>query len=128
MRLILLLTPNHLAVMTNSGFSLSSSTTIVDFSTVLLYGTNPRSPNGSMWLGDVDFNGVVKYVGTGNDRDLILVNLGGDPHAIATQFYSGADTNMDGKIRYTGSGNDRDPILVVVGSTTPNNIRTQQLP
>lgn len=28
----------------------------------------------------------------------------------------------------TGSGNDRDPILVNVGSTTPNNIRVQQLP
>jgi hypothetical protein len=35
---------------------------------------------------------------------------------------------VDASIRYTGSGNDRDPILVNVGSTTPNNTRTQQLP
>jgi hypothetical protein len=29
---------------------------------------------------------------------------------------------------YAGIGNDRDPILVNVGSTTPNNVRTQQVP
>ena len=31
-------------------------------------------------------------------------------------------------VGYTGSGNDRDPILLTVGSTTPNNVRAQQLP
>ena len=35
---------------------------------------------------------------------------------------------MNGQVKYTGSGNDREPILVNVGSTTPNNVRTQQLP
>ncbi|MBL0043314.1 MAG: hypothetical protein IPP33_02505 [Flavobacteriales bacterium] len=42
--------------------------------------------------------------------------------------YSSRDVNMDGNVQYTGSGNDRDPILVNVGSTTPNNVRLQQLP
>jgi hypothetical protein len=35
---------------------------------------------------------------------------------------------MDGAVKYTGSGNDRDIILTTVGSTTPTNTRTQQLP
>ena len=38
------------------------------------------------------------------------------------------DTNLDGVIKYTGANNDRDIILSNVGSTTPNNSRTQQLP
>jgi hypothetical protein len=31
-------------------------------------------------------------------------------------------------VQYTGSNNDRDPILVNVGSTTPNNSITEQIP
>ena len=42
--------------------------------------------------------------------------------------YFAADLNLDGSTKYTGTSNDRDPVLVNVGSTTPNNVRTQQLP
>ena len=42
--------------------------------------------------------------------------------------YTTRDVNMDSQVKYTGSGTDRDPILVNVGSTTPNNVRVQQLP
>jgi len=42
--------------------------------------------------------------------------------------YTTRDMNMYGTVKYTGSANDRDPILVNVGSTTPNNVRVQQLP
>ena len=45
-----------------------------------------------------------------------------------TNTYSTRDLNLNGQVSYTYTGNDRDPILVNVGSTTPNNIRTQQLP
>ena len=45
-----------------------------------------------------------------------------------TNVYDRRDTNLDGVIKYTGSGNDRDIILTNVGSTMPNNTRTQQLP
>ena len=46
----------------------------------------------------------------------------------AVTVYSTRDVNLNGQVKYTGSGNDRDPILVNVGSTTPNNVRVQQLP
>ena len=42
--------------------------------------------------------------------------------------YDRRDTNLDGVIKYTGTASDRDIILTNVGSTTPNNTRTQQLP
>lgn len=119
---------NHLGVVTANSFALSTNTTAVDLSTVALSGTQAHAANGTLWCGDVDFNGQVKYVGSSNDRDLILLNLGGDPHLVGTTFYSGADVNMDGMIRYTGGGNDRDPVLVTVGSITPNNTRIQQIP
>ena len=77
----------------------------------------------------VSFNGEVKYTGSGNDRDPILVTIGSTtPNNVVINAYSTRDVNMNGQVKYTGSGNDRDPILVNVGSTTPNNVRTQQLP
>ena len=34
----------------------------------------------------------------------------------------------DRTIMYNGQGNDRDPILVNLGGSTPDSVRTQQLP
>jgi hypothetical protein len=83
----------------------------------------------TFWAGDVGFNGEVKYTGTNNDRDPILVTVGSTtPNNIVANTYSPRDVNLNGSVQYTGTGNDRDPILVNVGSTTPNNIRAQQLP
>ena len=50
------------------------------------------------------------------------------PNNTVTGQYAKEDANMDGTVKYTGSTNDRDPILVNVGSTTPNNTRTEQVP
>jgi len=109
----------------------------VDFTTsaTATYGTQARKsvagafPAEVLWSGDVGFNGEIKYTGSGNDRDPILVTVGSTtPNNVVTDAYSTRDVNMNGEVKYTGSGNDRDPILVNVGSTTPNNIRTQQLP
>lgn len=38
------------------------------------------------------------------------------------------DVNMNRQVKYTGTGNDRSLIFVDVVSTTPNNVREQQLP
>lgn len=128
---------NHLAIMSGAGIALTTTTTSVNFTSVntSMYGTNPRkNVIGSfstwvMYAGDVNFNNQIKYVGTANDKDIILVAVGGStPNNTITNAYSGSDTNMDGLIRYAGSLNDRDIILVNVGSTTPNNVRTAQLP
>ncbi|MBL7985204.1 MAG: hypothetical protein JNM91_09405, partial [Flavobacteriales bacterium] len=71
---------------------------------------------------------ILKYTGTSNDRDAILLAVGGSTPNNVPIGYSVADVNMDGLMKYTGVGSDRDPVLLNVGSTTPNGTRTEQLP
>lgn len=115
----------------------ASTTTSVDFTSIALStcGTSARKsitgtfPAQALWAGDVSFNHIVKYTGSGNDRDPILVTVGSTtPNNVVTNAYSTRDVNLNGEVKYTGTSNDRDPILVNVGSTTPNNVRVQQLP
>ncbi|MBK6776044.1 MAG: hypothetical protein IPG74_09465 [Flavobacteriales bacterium] len=96
------------------------------------YGTNPRNVQGNvalLWPGDVTTDHVVKYTGTGNDRDPILTAIGGTvPTNTITGQYRMEDVNLDGVVKYTGSVNDRDIILQTVGGTVPTNVRVEQVP
>jgi hypothetical protein len=120
--------------MTLGPVALTTTPVPVDFTSaaVATYGTGAQRVDGlvfQLWPGDVTANGQVKYTGSANDRDPILVTVGSTtPNNTLNGQYSTRDVNLDGTVKYTGSGNDRDPILVNVGSTTPNNTRTQQLP
>ena len=133
---IVLLHRNHLGVMT-AGITptVAPGTTIpIDLSltTTATFGSNAlRNIGGTMvlWPGDVNTNGNVAYTGSGNDRDPILVMVGGTtPNNVVNGVYSSRDTNLNGSVSYVGLNNDRDPVLFTVGSTTPNNTRAAQLP
>ena len=76
----------------------------------------------------MNLDGSVKYSGATNDRDPILVRVGGTVPTNTVLGYFIEDTNLDGAVKYVGAGNDRDPILVNVGATVPTNTRGQQLP
>lgn len=124
---------NHLGVMTNMPVQPLSGTLNVDFSQPYLqaYGTEARKyvfPNMLLWSGDVNHDGELKYTGPSNDRDPILVSVGGGTPNNSVTGYKLEDINMDGVVRYTGQNNDRDPILVNVGGSTPNSTRQEQLP
>jgi len=124
---------NHLGAMTASAIALTPTASTVDLSASVTatYGTNARKTIGSLqvlWAGDATRDNSVRYTGSGNDRDLILVKVGGTTPNNTTAGYFQEDVNMDGLVKYTGASNDRDPILVNVGSTTPNSVRLQQLP
>jgi hypothetical protein len=127
---------NHLGVMTQASLPLSPAQTAVDFTSSMLstFGAEARKSIGGsfpaelLWMGDVSFNGTLKYTGSGNDRDLILVEIGGSVPTNTVTGYLGADTNMDGTVKYIGASNDRDPILVNIGGSVPTNIRDEQLP
>ncbi|MBK9147316.1 MAG: hypothetical protein IPM12_05770 [Flavobacteriales bacterium] len=125
---------NHQGVMTDSPITLSSSPTLIDFTNpgTPTYGINPQINVGGtmvLWPGDTNGDGVVKYVGNGNDRDPILTAIGGStPTNTVSNVYSPLDVNLDGVIKYIGANNDRDVILTTVGGSTPNNVRVQQLP
>ena len=125
---------NHLPVMTLNPMALSSAAVAIDFSngSTATYGTDAQKQTGAvrqLWPGDATTNKQVKYTGSGNDRDPILVAVGSTtPNNVLAGQYDSEDVNMDGSVKYTGSANDRDPILVTVGSTTPNNVRSAQIP
>lgn len=127
---------NHLGVMTNWTVGLNGSPTVVDFTAQATdtWGTNARKtltgafPAEVLWAGDVTFNGQVQYIGSGNDRDPILVTVGSTTPNNTVNAYTTRDVNLNGQVKYTGTENDRDPILLTVGSTTPTTIRVQQLP
>jgi len=124
---------NHLAVMTATSIALSGAPVAIDFTSPSTgtYGANATKPLNTvnvLWAGNTVRDGALKYTGTGNDRDTILVEVGGSTPNNVASGYSAADVNMDGIIKYTGAANDRDPVLVNVGSTTPNGTRAEQVP
>ena len=122
--------------MTLTPVTVNSTPALVDFTSAATstFGTNARKPSTGtitvqmLWAGDVTFNHMVKYTGSANDRDPILVRVGSTTPNNTASGYHREDVNLNGQVKYTGSGNDRDPILVNVGSTTPNSIRVEQLP
>ena len=124
---------NHLGVMTANSIALSGTTTTVNLKlpATAAYGTEARQDVGGtqvLWSGNTRVDNSVKYTGSNNDRDQIIVSVGGTTPNNTVNGYRSEDVNMDGTVKYTGSGNDRDPILVNVGSTVPNNVRVEQLP
>ncbi|MBP6573011.1 MAG: SBBP repeat-containing protein [Flavobacteriales bacterium] len=127
---------NHLGCMTGTSVSISSTSPLVDLttSTTATFGTDARKsvtgavPVEVLWSGDVNFDGVLKYTGTDNDRDPILIAIGGTVPTNTTDGYRAEDVNLDGTVKYTGTDNDRDPILINIGGVVPTNSRSAQLP
>ncbi len=126
---------NHLGVMTASTLILGPIATSVDFTTAstATYGTNARrtvggvSPVQVLWMGNARPDDRLKYTGTANDRDPILVRVGGSVPTNTVVGYYLEDNTLDGRVKYTGTGNDRDPILQALpGGVTST--RSEQLP
>jgi hypothetical protein len=124
---------NHFGIMSFAPYLLRDPSTLVDFTlaSTATHGTDARKVMGTMrvmWMGNVNGDGMLQYTGAGNDRDPILVRVGGTVPTNTVLGYFIEDTNLDGAVKYVGAGNDRDPILVNVGATVPTNTRGQQLP
>ncbi len=124
---------NHLGVMTGSAVPFTGSLVNVDFRSTATgsWGTEAQKTIGSvrtMWSGNTNGDDVLKYTGSGNDRDPILVRIGGVIPTNTITGYFIEDCNLNGVVQYTGSSNDRDPILVNIGGVIPTNTRQEQLP
>lgn len=128
---------NHLGGMTANAIALGAAPVTVDLAdgSTATFGTDAQKVVGAvrlLWAGNVivDSPGPIqlKYTGTNNDRDPILVAVGGTIPTNTVTGYRSQDVTMDGVTKYTGTSNDRDPILVNVGGTVPTNTRTEQLP
>ena len=82
----------------------------------------------ALWTGNANTDHLLKYTGNNNDRDLLLVEIGGDVPTYSFMGYNSSDVNMDGIVKYTGADNDRDLILQNIGGVVPTSIRLEQLP
>lgn len=124
---------NHLGVMSNGTVTIGSAAGSIDFTNAATatYGTDAQRTVGSvrtLWTGDCSSDGEILYSGGGNDRDLILVRIGGSIPTNSVTGYLREDVNLDGSVLYTGGGNDRDLILQAIGGVVPTNNRAEQLP
>lgn len=124
---------NHLATMSKDpiAFGAQNATLDLSLSDTQTFGTNGQALVGgrtALWAGDCNGDGVVRYAGATNDRDPILLGVGGTVPTNVTFGYSSNDVNLDGMIRYAGGSNDRDPVLVSIGGVVPTAELSAQLP
>jgi hypothetical protein len=80
-------------------------------------GTNYQS----LWAGDINRDGVIKYTGSGNDRAILLTRLNNSLNGTASGYLS-EDINLSGTVIYSGTQNDRFILLNSV-----NNVLTDVL-
>ncbi|MBK9289166.1 MAG: hypothetical protein IPN38_16165 [Flavobacteriales bacterium] len=128
-----LLHRNHLPVLTQAPITLGTGVNAFDLTTgsTTLHVPNAEAQrNGRylLWSGDVNGDATVKYTGADNDRDPVLLTIGGTVPTNTVSGYLPADVNLDGTVKYTGVRNDRDPILLTIGGTVPTAVRVQPLP
>ena len=125
---------DHLGTMATTRQLLSKNVKTVDFTdpTLNTYGSGARVllTNGRMglWPGNVVNDGRLKYTGSNNDRDPMLILVGSDQPTRTITGYYREDINMDGVVRYTGANNDRDKLLMSIGTNVPSSVRVEQLP
>ena len=124
---------NHLAIMDSLPEVLEGSgiPNVYDFSASMnsAFGANPMVQVGTrfaLWSSDVSGNGQIRYSGAGNDRLLILNQVGNNLNGTAVGYFN-ADVDMNGQVRYSGGGNDRLKILNNVGNNL-NGARSTQVP
>lgn len=125
---VVVLHRNHMSVATALPLALGAVPLQVDLTngSTATYGTEGQhQQNGTymLWAGDVWRDEQLKYTGQDNDRDAILVVVGGSVPTNMVQGYALADVNMDGTVKYTGQDNDRDIILQNVGGQVPTAVR-----
>lgn len=125
---------NHLAVMSGAQVPMNSAAAHLDLirSSTAVYGSEARKRVAAdkwvLWSGNAHNDARVKYTGSNNDRDAILLKLGSTVPTLILPGYHVEDVNMDGKVRFTGAGNDRDHILQTIGGIDPVSFRERQLP
>ncbi|MEZ4740073.1 MAG: hypothetical protein R2818_12130 [Flavobacteriales bacterium] len=124
---------NHLGVMTAAPLLLGPISNNVDFAATMTpsFGTEALKAVGgirAMWAGNTVRDGMLRYTGQANDRDLVLSRIGGVVPTNVVGGYFVEDLNMDGRVLYTGNANDRDLILTNIGGAVATTERLEQLP
>lgn len=124
---------NHFGVMSAQSLLFGDQPVEVDLSSPQqsCYGLGARALGTQhllLWAGNALPDDRLKYVGSDNDRDAVLVELGSTIPTAVVGGYLQADLTLDGRVKYTGAANDRDLILSNIGGVTPTFVRIEQLP
>jgi len=125
---------NHLGIMSGMPIYLAGLGVDCNMSkaTFPMYGIDSRMELPydlrGMWPGNATPDADIKYIGIDNDRDAILVGIGGMVVTNTVTGYDVLDVNMDGVIKYAGADNDRDIILQTIGGNVPTTVRAEQIP
>jgi len=129
---------NHLGVQLGATKFFPRGTVVATDFTVLppegFYAHNGLSPaqrlvggRYTLWAGNGRIDTQLKYNGSNNDRNAILMVVGlTTPNAIVPG-YRLADYNLDGVVKYNGTANDRNVLLGNVGITTPSAVVEEQV-
>ena len=126
---------NHMGVVTDQAFAFRGAAPRISFTggvmiSMTAFAPAPTCANLSCVLTPGNTSGAdtperVAYVGLNNDRDPILLRVGGSiPTNIASGYYL-EDVNMDGVVKYIGASNDRDLILETLGGNVLGVIHEQ---
>lgn len=134
---------SHLGVMSAAPLALSATTTLFDTratgTALFAYSGSEAGParktvgtTRTLWAGNawssLENWRDVQYTGNGNDRDKVLMDIGGAVPTSTVSGYYRSDVNMDGVVKYTGLNNDRDIILQTIGGSVPTAVRYEQVP
>ncbi|HQW85622.1 MAG TPA: hypothetical protein PLH93_00480 [Flavobacteriales bacterium] len=124
---------NHLGACLASGIALTREPVAVDLSDPALpaFGTDARrlrDGRALLWCGNAVRDAELRYAGAQNDRDAMLLRVGGAVPTATVTGYWPEDATLDGRVRYAGSGNDRDRLLIAIGGAVPTAVRTEQIP
>ncbi len=124
---------NHLGAMTANTVALAVTPTVIDLrdGSATTYGTEAQRFTAGMymlWPGNTVPDDGVIYANAFNDRDPILIAIGGMIPTTVISGYRQEDLNLDGDVKYANSNNDRDIILHTIGGIIPTTIRYEQLP
>jgi hypothetical protein len=96
----------------------STNTSQAFTNSAITTNANMRNVSGifSMWNGDVNADGTVKYNLSNNDRALIYSAIGSGNTSATVSGYRREDVNLDGIVKYNLSNNDRAAVYQVIGS------------
>ena len=131
---------NHLGIATDPVANLQSLSeatpgTTTDFTTMTdaqIFGTTAAFTTSAgkvlLWGGNINANGNTRYQGAGNDRAVLLTDVGGNELSVLTNVYNRSDINMNRTVRYQGAANDRAFLLSTVLGSAELTVRTQALP
>jgi len=131
---------NHLGIATDPVANLQSLSeatpgTTTDFTTMTdaqIFGTSAAFTTSAgkvlLWGGNINANGNTRYQGAGNDRAVLLTDVGGNELSVLTNVYNRSDINMNRTVRYQGAANDRAFLLSTVLGSAELTVRTQALP